>query len=198
MQNNFNKLLMQELSNNSVNNFDNVCLISNEELEHDHITFSCKHKFNYIPIYNEIKKQKNHIIQKKYNYLEVQKLSKYQMKCPYCRKIQDGILPPKKYIDIIKYVNWPKSKILKINTCNYIFKSVKHKSLKCNKKCVYNYCDYHEKIINNKNKKSYSTKTKCTAKTKKLLNCKRNAIENSTYCCQHHNMYIKNTQNTNT
>ena len=39
-----------------------------------------------------------------------------------------------------------------------------------NKKCVYNYCDYHEKIINNKNKKSYSTKTKCTAKTKKLLN----------------------------
>ena len=64
MQNNFNKLLMQELSKDSIDNYDNICLISNEPLE-EHITFTCKHKFNYIPIYNEIKKQKYHIIHRK-------------------------------------------------------------------------------------------------------------------------------------
>ena len=95
MQNTFHKLLMQELSNDSIDNFDNICLISNEPLEKDHITFTCKHKFNYIPIFNEIIRQKHHIIHRKYNNLEVQKLTKFQMKCPYCRKIQNGILPLK-------------------------------------------------------------------------------------------------------
>ena len=32
-----------------------------------------------------------------------------------------------KNVDIIKYINWPKSKILKTNNCKYIFKSGKKK-----------------------------------------------------------------------
>ena len=40
MQNNFNKLLMQELSKESIDDYDNICLISNEPLEKEHITFT--------------------------------------------------------------------------------------------------------------------------------------------------------------
>ena len=191
MQNNFNKLLMQELSKESIDDYDNICLISNEPLEKEHITFTCKHKFNYINNLNEIKKQKYHIIHRKYNNLEIQKLAKFQMKCPYCRKIQNGILPPKKNIDIIKYVNWPKSKILKTNTCKYIFKSGKKKSQICNKSCIYTYCNQHNKIVEKQNNKINinNPKCKCIAKTKKLLDCKRYAIENSNYCSQHNKMY---------
>ena len=91
MQNNlnFNDLLMLELDKPDED--ENVCLITNEKLKDNHIEFICKHKFNYNPIFNEICKQKMNFIKKKqHNYLEVQKLTKYQMKCPYCRKIQNG------------------------------------------------------------------------------------------------------------
>ena len=47
------------------------CLISDDPLEEDHITLKCGHKFNYSPIYNEIKNQKC-----KRNRYEIQKLSK--------------------------------------------------------------------------------------------------------------------------
>ena len=87
MQNNFNKLLMQELSKESIDDYDNICLISNEPLEKEHITFTCKHKFNYGSIYNEISNQK------KINYLETQKLKLWQIKCPYCRNVQESIRP---------------------------------------------------------------------------------------------------------
>ena len=52
---------MQKLSKESIDDYDNICLISNEPLEKEHIT-SCKHKFNYIPIFNEIKKKLKNII----------------------------------------------------------------------------------------------------------------------------------------
>ena len=62
------------------------CLISNDKLEADHVTLKCNHKFNYINIFSEIFKQK-----KQENSLETQKLNKFQIKCPYCRNIQNGI-----------------------------------------------------------------------------------------------------------
>ena len=40
-------------------NTDNVCLISGETLEDNHITLLCNHKFNYRSIYEEVVQQKN-------------------------------------------------------------------------------------------------------------------------------------------
>ena len=199
MQNNlnFNELLMLELDKNDED--ENVCLITNEKLKDDHIEFICKHKFNYKPIFNEICKQKmNYIKKKQHNYLEVQKLTKYQMKCPYCRKIQNGILPYEEGYNKLYFINWPPAHTLKTNICGYTFLSGKKKGTLCNKPCLKKYCSSHLKILNNrklkqaeKEKKKKETKTKkeknfikCSALTKKGVQCSRKAKEGG-FCKQH-------------
>lgn len=119
------------------NNEDNLCLITKEILEKDFIKLSCKHAFNYEAIFFDI------IYQKKYNNLETQKLKKYQIKCPYCRTIQNGLLTWKTPYEKINNVNWPPSKWYKNNVCKFIFKRGNKKNTKCNNKCVNNYCKTH-------------------------------------------------------
>ena len=82
---------------------DNICLITKEKLHPNHITLNCKHKFNYLPLYNEVVNQKN----KQTNTYEVTKLSSNQIKCPYCRIITNKLLPhiPYPSVKIIKNVN---------------------------------------------------------------------------------------------
>jgi hypothetical protein len=82
---------------------DNICLITKEKLHPNHITLNCKHKFNYLPLYNEVLNQKN----KQSNLYEVTKLSSNQIKCPYCRIITNKLLPhiPYPSVKIIKNVN---------------------------------------------------------------------------------------------
>ena len=58
---------------------NNICLISKQKLHPNHITLSCNHKFNYIPIYKEVLYQKN----KSNTQYEVTKLYAHQIKCPY-------------------------------------------------------------------------------------------------------------------
>ena len=45
-----------------INKNDNLCLISSNPLNDNHIELDCKHKFNYSSIFNEVINQK-----KKYN-----------------------------------------------------------------------------------------------------------------------------------
>ena len=66
---------------------ENKCLITNMPLEDDYITLDCNHKFNYNSIYTEAYKQKT-----KNNAIEIYNKSIY-FKCPYCRKVQDKLLP---------------------------------------------------------------------------------------------------------
>ena len=82
---------------------ENICLITKEKLHPNHITLNCKHKFNYVPLYNEIVSQKN----KQNNMYEVTKLSSNQIKCPYCRIITNKLLPhiPYPSVKVIKNVN---------------------------------------------------------------------------------------------
>jgi len=82
---------------------DNICLITKEKLHPNHITLNCKHKFNYVPLYNEVVGQKN----KQSNVYEVTKLSSNQIKCPYCRIITNKLLPhiPYPSVKVIKNVN---------------------------------------------------------------------------------------------
>ena len=95
------------------------CLISDELLDTNYITLECKHKFNYLELYNEIVEQKTKKI------LDNSKLKLNEMKCPYCRTITKNILPYFKYYNtkIIKGVNHPPDLSIKLNECQYIEKN---------------------------------------------------------------------------
>ena len=119
------------------------CLISYLPLEHDFVTLYCGHSFNYKYIFNEVYNQK-------YNKpsTEVQILYKYQIKCPYCREIQNGLLPPNNKFISTELVNYPVRHCMKTKNCSYIFKSGKKKNIVCNKKCYEKFCGTHIKYQN--------------------------------------------------
>lgn len=126
---------------------ENVCLISQEKLdENQTIKLMCGHKFNYLPLFKEITNQK-----KNHNVLEVKRLLPMQIKCPYCRNIQNKILPFIPSIEGVTRlwgVNYPAKWEMKnyLNTCNYIFKSGKKKDMLCGKPCYSKKCSAHTKI----------------------------------------------------
>lgn len=67
---------------------NDVCLITNQPLLENYVTLDCKHKFNYIPLFNDIRNHK-----KKFNSLESERLSQNEIRCPYCRSKQKKLLP---------------------------------------------------------------------------------------------------------
>jgi len=67
----------------------NKCLITNLILTENHVTMKCGHKFNYIPLYNDLLNHKQ-----KFNNMEgSNRLQTNQIRCPYCRKKQTELLP---------------------------------------------------------------------------------------------------------
>jgi chemotaxis protein histidine kinase CheA len=71
-------------------NDENKCLITGTPLTDKYVTMICGHKFNYEPLYKDILNHKQ-----KFNAMESSKgiLRTYQIRCPYCRKIQTEMLP---------------------------------------------------------------------------------------------------------
>ena len=94
----------------------NICLITNNTLENDHVKLSCGHAFNYGPLFNEVVKQKC-----TYNSLEVTRLKNNEIKCPYCRTIQKGLLPYNDRFEKKKFVNHPVNLQCLPNNCTYVF-----------------------------------------------------------------------------
>ena len=84
------KSLDTEESNEKTEDDKNKCLITNQELTDKFITLNCQHKFNYVPLYNDLVNHKN-----KFNHMEGShsKLNINQIRCPYCRKKQTDLLP---------------------------------------------------------------------------------------------------------
>ena len=149
-----------------------ICLISKEPLEEYNLQLPCNHTFNYISLYNEVKMQKVN------NYL---RLKKHQMQCPYCRIIINNILPYIKHSKVKKCigVNSPEKYSLKQHTCQYKYVSGNNKGHLCNKKCSFNYCPEHLKIVNNNNMeyelKLESIKTYTVLKLKNI--CKKHKLK---------------------
>jgi len=81
------KLLDIEENNEEDNN---LCLITNQQLTDNFITLDCGHKFNYIPLFYDIKNHKQ-----KFNGMEGSstRLTNNEIRCPYCRNKHKGILP---------------------------------------------------------------------------------------------------------
>lgn len=115
------------------------CLISSEPLLSTHVVLQCGHKFNYTNILEEVKQQR------KPSHLETQRLNRYQIKCPYCRKVQNGILPHRLGQEKIHGINWPPSKMYLEGLCKATFKSGPRKGTVCNKSCEENYCKRHKR-----------------------------------------------------
>jgi len=198
--NNFNvelmELLCQETFTDDTEN--NTCLITNETLETNHITLTCKHKFNYDSIYNEISNQK------KINYLETQKLKLWQIKCPYCRNVQEGLLPSREGFPNTRGVNWPLKSQFLPNSCVYSFLSGKRKGEWCGKKCSDKYCTSHKKIMDKrllkeeeklKQNSKINMKPSCSYIYKrgkqKGMKCIRCKIYKDNLCKTHYNQYCK-------
>lgn len=160
--------LLSEMKNDYNENYENICLISNEQLQKDHIKLSCNHTFNYEHIFIEIKQQKT-----TYNNYEIIKLSNCQIKCPYCRKVHKGILPWKKDFPKITFVNWPPKLSFIKKKCTYTFKSGKKKGQTCCKFIDYTstYCTNHKKILD-KRKNKEKVKIQKLTESKNITNDK--------------------------
>jgi hypothetical protein len=123
------------------------CLISNKELTKDNtITLSCHHKFDYVALFKEVKSFKENY----QNYLRVNEL-----RCPYCRKVQNKLLPfmPDKINQRCHGVNSPERYTMMPHNCQYVFKSGKNKGLACNKACYGKLCKAHLKVKESKQNK---------------------------------------------
>lgn len=140
--------LNKELSDDS--NQNNICLLTHQLLEENFITLLCGHKFNYIPLYNEVCNQK------KDNYLETTHLSINQIKCPYCRSITNKLLPYIEHKDVVykRGINYPLRYCMSLYSCQWMkYGKNKHPVL-CNKGAFKSehgtYCSHHQNLCKNK------------------------------------------------
>lgn len=144
---------------------DNLCLITLEPLEQNYIKLLCGHTFNYEAIYLEVYNQKC-----KKNYNETQILSVKQIKCPYCRNIQNKLLPQNPKFKKKHGVNSPSYYCMVQNKCAFILKNGKRKGETCEKSCFHKYCNIHIKSIEKQKKKQeeklYNISNKCKAMIK--------------------------------
>lgn len=134
-----------EEDNDNLNKNIEYCLISKQPLiKNQTIILDCGHKFNYHELYKEVKQQKNRV----YNNLESTKLFEYQLKCPYCRNVQNKILPfisGFKEITSFRGVTKPSQYCMEVNKCSYKFKSGKRKGQMCGKDTLCDFCHIHNK-----------------------------------------------------
>jgi hypothetical protein len=134
---------------NNVNDNNNIesietCLISQQQLTKSHIILPCNHKFNYMPLFNEVCSQKQK------NIYESCTLKLYQIKCPYCRKIFDNLLPyiPSEYSEKKTGINYPLKYCMSVQLqCDWVNTKGKHKNINCTRTVMYicdkSYCKHH-------------------------------------------------------
>jgi hypothetical protein len=117
------KSLDEEVNEHKTEEDDNLCLISNSQLTDKFVQLDCGHKFNYIPLFLDVKNHKQ-----LFNLMEStsSRLNIDEIRCPYCRKKQKGLLP---YYEEL---------CLKEHGVNYIDPNINYYvSSNCKKKCEY-------------------------------------------------------------
>jgi DNA-directed RNA polymerase subunit RPC12/RpoP len=107
----FTELYNNESSDNEdVEDENTKCLITNQQLTDKHIILNCGHKFNYMPLYHDLLNHKT-----TFNNMEYAsgQLNVHEIRCPYCRKKQIGVLPYYECLGLKKIngVNFYDSKI---------------------------------------------------------------------------------------
>ncbi len=146
--------LKKELNNSHEDNDVERCLISGDELNDTHITLYCGHKFNYQPLYEEIKNQKTKT-RSRFD-TTTMCLSVSDIRCPYCRALQKKLIPYKELDGVTEIigVNSPEKYVMMIDSCSYEFLTGSKKGKQCNVSCNGKYCKHHQKIIEKREKLS--------------------------------------------
>jgi hypothetical protein len=93
-----------------LNDDENKCLITLQDLTNDFIQLDCGHKFNYDPLFKDIQNHKT-----KFNKLEKKCLSINEIRCPYCRTIHKKLLPLNERYPNVHGVNYINDEILLFN-----------------------------------------------------------------------------------
>ena len=81
---------LQNMDSEDIPPNTSICLISREPLSERYVSLECGHSFNYLPLFKDIYNHK-----KKFNYKEGKGslLKTNQIRCPYCRHIQNSLMP---------------------------------------------------------------------------------------------------------
>lgn len=125
---------------------DKVCLISGDPLIQYSVTLECGHTFNYDEIFNEVYQQKCNPKR-----LETQRLRINELKCPYCRNIQQKILPQLNDVYELYYgVNEPLKYCMFLSKCKHAYKYGKRKGTVCNRNSNDDFCKMHAKGVSKK------------------------------------------------
>ena len=166
---------------------DNICLLSKQPLGDNLIKLDCNHSFNLEPLYREVINQKNNT-----NHYSNIKLSVNQIKCPYCRKIHNKLLPNvvmNNNMKLINGVNSPSKYCMKYFDCDYKLKSGKNKGNNCQSSAFKSehgcFCRKHMNMVKNTVKPRLCEKILKSGKRKGEC-CNRNIkLDNQEYCTIH-------------
>jgi hypothetical protein len=145
------------------------CLISGMPLIEHSVTLDCKHSFNYVPLFKYMKNYRE-----KFSQLESKRINTDEIKCPYCRTIQKGILPYYDDIGVEKFhgINWLNPELLVVSSshCSWC-----HNGEECNSFYLYNnvhdnklYCSTHLKKMKQIKKKDDKLQAQEDAKLVKI------------------------------
>lgn len=139
--------LKEELEKEDNEKEEERCTISKEKRDETYIKLECGHGYNYVHIYREVYKQKREYVK-----TETQNLRRNEIKCPYCRNVQEKVLPIMEGYPEERYVNGPKRIRMKRYKCERILKRGKRKGEKCGKESERERCGSCERIEKKKEK----------------------------------------------
>ena len=115
-----------------------VCLISGDPLEPRHVKLHCGHTFNYENIFNEVYRQK-----KVYQQYEKTILHMREIKCPYCRNVQDELLFEDARFPRVTGVNAPSRFCMYPAKCQFVLEG----GDLCNDGCYETHCRFHLRLV---------------------------------------------------
>jgi hypothetical protein len=162
---------------------NNYCLITNKPLTDRYVSLNCGHKFNYIPIYNDLVNYKT-----KFNYMECssRKLNTNEIRCPYCRNKHQGLLP---YYDDLD--------LKKVNGVNFYdpYNKLLHSYQKCEYKYPNDNYDSSKESIDNtpylNNLKCHSIGSQISVYNSQNPSQPINYGDTNHYCYTHKKLMIK-------
>jgi hypothetical protein len=132
-----------------------ICMISHEPLTYNALTLSCKHTFNYLPLYNELCQHNN----------------KQSINCPYCRSKSEKLIPfiPLPGVTKIYGVNYPTKWCMPMPKCVFIIKTGMYKGLACEHNGVeYEHGTFCSKHVNYNIDTTWTTEKAALFKTKSV------------------------------
>jgi|688.fasta_scaffold85654_4 hypothetical protein len=145
----------------------NVCLITDNVLTDNHVILECGHKFNYVPLFNDIRAHKT-----KFNCLEANHVKINEIRCPYCRARQKTLLPYYPELGLPKIVGVNKeplvlpSRVYIVGACQY--EACSNTQYICKLECDGNlYCYTHYNMRQRAHQKEEKLKEKAAEKLMK-------------------------------